>query len=342
MLQFANLAAAERELYFQQTAERMGLPAHLVEKDFWVCFTLQQLFSTSELARYLTFKGGTSLSKVFKAIDRFSEDIDFAVSRECLGFGDQTAPDEHGISMEERKRRLVNLGEACLDWTKGSLFPRLQSLLASSLKSTGWDVSLVEDQNNNQQIFFHYPQSRVTQGTSYNPPRVRIELTARTENQPAMNAVVSPFVAEQFPDALSNSQVGVEVLRVERTFWEKATILHQFHFQNDPVRVSPGFSRHYYDIHELVNRGFSDKAIEEIALLTEVADHKDIYYRQQWSRYDLARNPRTLELLPHTDIESAIAADYVDMQEMIYGELPTFDEILQTLRQLQSQINALH
>lgn len=117
MIEFANFPAAERELYFQQTAELAGLPAHLVEKDFWVCFTLQQLFGTSELAKYLTFKGGTSLSKVFKAIDRFSEDIDFAVSRDCLGFGDQGAPDLPGISMEEAasvasrtSRRLVSIG----------------------------------------------------------------------------------------------------------------------------------------------------------------------------------------------------------------------------------------
>ncbi|MCA9190693.1 MAG: nucleotidyl transferase AbiEii/AbiGii toxin family protein [Planctomycetales bacterium] len=342
MIEFANFPAAERELYFQQTAELAGLPAHLVEKDFWVCFTLQQLFGTSELAKYLTFKGGTSLSKVFKAIDRFSEDIDFAVSRDCLGFGDQGAPDLPGISMEERKRRLANLTKACLDWTKGDLFPTLHSHLSRSLGNSAWNAELVEDQNNNQQIFFHYPQSGVTQGTSYNPPRVRIELTARTDNHPAMNASVSPIVAEQFPDAVDNPQAQVEVLRVERTFWEKATILHQFHFQNDSASVTAGFSRHYYDIHQLVTRGFSGKAIEEIALLTEVADHKDTYYRQRWARYDLARNPTTLELLPHTAIESTIAADYIEMREMIFGELPTFDEILQVLRYLQSQINTMH
>jgi predicted nucleotidyltransferase component of viral defense system len=86
MIEFANLPATERETYFQETAERSRLPAHLVEKDFWVCYVLRLLFSNAEIARYLTFKGGTSLSKVYKAIDRFSEDIDFAVSRESLGF----------------------------------------------------------------------------------------------------------------------------------------------------------------------------------------------------------------------------------------------------------------
>ena len=105
MNEFANLPATEREIYFQQTAERTRLPAHLVEKDFWVCFALQLLFTDQDLARYLTFKGGTSLSKVYKAIDRFSEDIDFAVSRESLGFDLATAPDAPGISMEERRRR---------------------------------------------------------------------------------------------------------------------------------------------------------------------------------------------------------------------------------------------
>jgi len=111
MIEFANLPATERETYFQETAERSRLPAHLVEKDFWVCYVLRLLFSNAEIARYLTFKGGTSLSKVYKAIDRFSEDIDFAVSRESLGFAAAAAPDALGISMEEREqwqRRRVN------------------------------------------------------------------------------------------------------------------------------------------------------------------------------------------------------------------------------------------
>jgi|694.fasta_scaffold78074_4 uncharacterized protein YozE (UPF0346 family) len=223
MIEFANLPATERETYFQETAERSRLPAHLVEKDFWVCYVLRLLFSNAEIARYLTFKGGTSLSKVYKAIDRFSEDIDFAVSRESLGFAAAAAPDAPGISMEERRRRLTRLSASCLTWTTDSLFPAIRQALTNSLGTNRWSVDMVADENGNQHILFSYPRSALTLGNSYNPPRVRIELTARTDNHPSQPATVVPYVAENFPDAISDSSVNVEVLRIERTFWEKAT-----------------------------------------------------------------------------------------------------------------------
>lgn len=76
-------------------------------------------------------------------------------------------------------------------------------------------------------------------------------------------------------------------------------------------------------------------------MLSEVADHKNIFYRQQWARYDLARSPQTLELLPHSDIESTIADDYLAMKEMIFSSSPTFEEILSTVRDLKNRINVL-
>lgn len=341
MIEFANLPDAEREIYFQETAERSLLPAHLVEKDFWVCYTLRLLFSDAEIARYLTFKGGTSLSKVYKAIDRFSEDIDFAVSRESLGFTAAAAPDAVSISMEERKRRLARLSDSCRTWITESLFPTVDQALTNSLSTNRWSVELVADDNDNQQILFSYPRSALTLDSSYNPPRVRIELTARTDNHPSQPATIVPYVAESFPDAMSDSSVNVKVLKIERTFWEKATILHQFHFQSDPGRVALGFSRHYYDVYQLVERGYSESALKDVSLLSEVAEHKNIFYRQQWARYDLARTPRTLELLPHSDIESTIAGDYRAMQEMIFGAAPNFEQILSTLRGLKERINSL-
>jgi predicted nucleotidyltransferase component of viral defense system len=299
------------------------------------------LFSDAEIARYLTFKGGTSLSKVYKAIDRFSEDIDFAVSRESLGFTTAVAPDAEGISMEERKRRLERLSNSCLTWTTDSLFPRIRQALSNSLITNSWSVDLVTDDNGNQQILFSYPRSALTLGSSYNPPRVRIELTARTDNHPSQPATVIPYVADCFPEAISDSSIKVEVLKIERSFWEKATILHQFHFQSDPGRVTPGFSRHYYDVYQLVERGYSESALSDVSLLSEVADHKNTFYRQQWARYDLARTPRTLELLPHPNIESTIEDDYQAMQEMIFGAAPDFGQIFSTLRGLKERINAL-
>ena len=340
MLEFANLTAQEQVVYFEQTAEKMNLPGHLVEKDFWVCLTLHALFSLSDFKDHLTFKGGTSLSKVYKVIERFSEDIDFALSRDCLGFAGDNAPDAVGISGEQRKKRLIELGDACLEKIKSGLLPSLDAHLKAVLNRDDWSLELKEDEKHNQQIYFKYPQSSLTPESSYNPPYVRIELTARTDNHPAESATVLPYVAEQLESAIEKPEVAINVLKAERTFWEKVTILHQFHFQADSTKVPPGFSRHYYDVVQLDAKGFSDSAIEQIELLPEVADHKNTFYRQAWARYDLARNHKTLELIPHDNIVSAIEADYEEMQEMMFGETPAFDVILERLRALKRSINS--
>jgi len=340
VIEFANLTAEEQVVYFEQTAEKMNLPGHLVEKDFWVCFTLHALFSLNDFKDHLTFKGGTSLSKVYKVIERFSEDIDFAVSRECLGFGGDNAPDAEGISGEERKRRLKELGAVCLEKIKSGLMPSLDTALKKFLDREGWSLELKEDEKQNQQIYFNYPQSRLTPESSYNPTYVRIELTARTDNHPAETATILPYVAEHFESAIGKPEVVVSALKAERTFWEKVTILHQFHFQEDAAKIPLGFSRHYYDVTQLDSKGFSDSAIEQIELLPVVADHKNTYYRQAWARYDLARDHKTLELIPHDNIVSTIRNDYEEMQEMMFGETPTFEAILEGLHELKKRINS--
>ena len=341
MIEFANLSAKEQVDYFEQTAEKMDLPGHLVEKDFWVCFTLHTLFSLGDFKDHLTFKGGTSLSKVYKGIERFSEDIDFAVSRECLGFGGDKAPDAKGVTGRQRKRRLEQLSEACVEKIENELMPSLDTELKKIMVRDEWSLEFKEDEKHNQQIYFKYPPSSITPESSYNPTYVRIELTARTDNHPAETATILPYVAEHFESAIGKPEVIVNVLKAERTFWEKATILHQFHFQDEPKRISSGFSRHYYDVAQLDIKGFSDSAIEQIELLPEVADHKNTYYRQAWAKYDLARNHKTLELIPHINIISTIRTDYEEMQEMIFGETPTFDDILERLQKLQQKINSL-
>ena len=342
MIKFANLPAAERQLYFEQTAERMNLPSHLIEKDFWVCFTLKVLFDLDDFKDHLTFKGGTSLSKVYKVIERFSEDIDFAVNRNLLGFGSDNAPDAEGISGEERKRRLASLADACLLRVRDDLYPKLTEAIKHSLFiSDEWSLEFKEDESANQVIYFNYPRTLATQTNSYNPPFVRVEMTARTDNHPAEKAIVCPYVADYYGDAFEDANVTVSALLAERTFWEKVTILHQFHYQDNPDGVADGFSRHYYDVFELVAKGVADSAINMSELLPEVADHKRNFYRQAWANYDLARNPKTLELMPHSNIVSTIEDDYRDMREMMFGDTPDFADILQCLAELKQRINAI-
>ena len=102
-----------RAQLFAETAARKGIADAIVEKDFWVCWMLQQLFSIDALSGRLLFKGGTSLSKVFHAINRFSEDIDLAVDYAALGFTGDRDPRQDGISTSKRNKILAEMMNAC-------------------------------------------------------------------------------------------------------------------------------------------------------------------------------------------------------------------------------------
>jgi len=338
---FANLPKDERQVYFEQTAAEMGLATQIIEKDFWVCWTLNVLFSLADYRDHLTFKGGTSLSKVYNAIERFSEDIDFAMSRELLGFGGDNAPNAQGASYRIREQRLEDLSTACRKTIKSDFYPKFEGEIRKRLNGDDWTLTFEESEKQNQVFRFEYPSTTATINSNYNPPIVKIELTARTDNHPSEDANVKPFIVDYFSDVITDSITSVNVLRAERTFWEKATILHQFHHQNDPARIADRLSRHYYDVVQLVDKGIADRAIVEIELLQLVADHKKVFYRQGWARYDLARDPKTLKLIPNSDIIPTLARDYLAMQEMIFGHSPTFEEILQCLAALETKINSL-
>ena len=121
---FARLPSDERRLYFEQASAQRNLSAQILEKDFWVCCVLRRLFSLSEFKDHLTFKGGTSLSKVYKVIERFSEDVDVAIERKFLGYGGENEPEE-GDSGKERDRRIEQLTEACQKAIANRLRPQL-------------------------------------------------------------------------------------------------------------------------------------------------------------------------------------------------------------------------
>jgi len=141
---FLRLSPEERRLACQQVDAGMRLQAVSVEKDFWVCWTLRELFSLPELGASLTFKGGTSLSKAWKYIQRFSEDIDLIVDKEVLGFGGAAVPDQ-ALGKKKRRERLEALMAACRNWVQGSLQPVLADRIRSALGDSGWKLEVDPD-----------------------------------------------------------------------------------------------------------------------------------------------------------------------------------------------------
>jgi hypothetical protein len=188
---FLQLPASRRLLAFQQVDETMGLQAVSVEKDFWVCWTLRELFSLPGIGGYLTFKGGTSLSKAWKLIERFAEDIDIIVDKEALGFAGDAAPDK-APSNKQRKARLEGLMDVCREWVQGVLQPALASRIRELLGDSGWQLEVDPDMPDGQCLLFHYPSVFPPGAAGYVRPVVKIELGARSDDWPHEEKPILP------------------------------------------------------------------------------------------------------------------------------------------------------
>lgn len=280
-----QLSQQQRLELFEQTAQQTGIEAVIVEKDFWVCWTLHELFHLPQIGERLIFKGGTSLSKVFKVIERFSEDIDVSIDRTFLGFGGVNEP-EAGASNKEKQRRIEALRTACQQKIATVLHPALDAAIKAKVRANDqWSLRLDEEDPDQQTLLFDYPSSFAPDAVGYVRRAVKIELGARADHWPCETKPVTPFVAEAFPKGFKEPSCAVKVLAVERTFWEKATILHaEFHRPADKA-MPERFSRHYCDFHELIRKGVAVTATAKPELLARVAEHKHLFFKSSWAKY---------------------------------------------------------
>jgi hypothetical protein len=337
--ELARLPAEERRAYFEQAGARLGLIPPVVEKDFWVCWSLKRLFSLAEFQDHLTFKGGTSLSKVYQVIERFSEDVDVAIERAFLGFGGDMEP-ERGASGKEQQRRIDRLRAACQTTIAQRLAPQLQEAISAGLAGgAAWSLTADPADRDQQTLLFQFPRATSGELSPYFSMSVKIELGARSDHFPVDNADVTPYLCDAFPDALSDKVARVRVLAAERTFWEKATILHMLHHVPEGKKIPPRMSRHYYDVFQLARSPVWRRAMAAIELLDRVAVHKSVFFKTAWAHYDTAR-PGTLRLTPSDQIVGELRQDYLGMRPMFFRTPPSFEEILSSLREVEAQINA--
>jgi nucleotidyltransferase AbiEii toxin of type IV toxin-antitoxin system len=336
---FARLPAEERADYFRETASRMGLGAPLiVEKDFWVCWTLLHVFSLEGQPR-IVFKGGTSLSKCYGAIQRFSEDIDLAFHREDLGAVGDSDP-ARAPGRKARERLLDGLEQRRATLVAGGFREALLGRFEATIEAGGWGLEV--DTSDPQTLLFRYPLSLSDGeygGLAYVTPTVRLELGARSDHEPAEDRVVRPYLAEEFPDAIASPDCPDRVLTAERTFWEKATLLHAEAHRSEPARSSAERrSRHYYDVVMLWRCGVGRRALTRLELLAVVAEHKRVYFASTAAHYETAR-AGSLRLVPEGEVLAGLRRDYAQMDELLFGEPPTFDELVDELRAIEKAIN---
>jgi hypothetical protein len=340
MLEFARLPLDQRAPYFQEVANRRGLTRLIVEKDFWVCFSLRLLFSTPALADKFVFKGGTSLSKVFGIIKRFSEDIDLSVDPDWLGFGGENRPDA-AKSRSQFEKRWKKLNDACAAAVDKKVRPALEQAIQDVLGPTRDGASYLafklDEQTHSPVLTFRYPTTEPDR-PGYVHPQVKLELGSLTDQLPIGDHTVTPWIAEEFPALFAAPACRVVALEIERTFWEKAIILHtEYHRPADkPMRSR--LSRDCYDVCCMAAHPAGQRAMENLDLLARVVRHKRAYFQSAWANYDAAK-PGSLRLVPADSRLADLKADYQQMQEMFTEPPPPFDEILRQLRNIEEILN---
>ena len=337
MNKIACLSSAERAELFGECANRLDLAASLIEKDFWVCWVLKQIFSIESLARTCLFKGGTSLSKVFRLIDRFSEDIDLAVDYGPLGFTGNRCPTRPGLSRTKQQQLLADMLEACRLYVAGefleTLLRRFERILGAG---SAWNLQV--DALDGNVVRFRYPMA-ISEQVAYIRPEVVLELGTHAEFVPRGEFEIQSYTAQEFPGLFADPAVRLSCLLAKRTFWEKVTILHAEHHR-PAAKPFPGrYSRHYYDVAMIAPTAIGQEALEDVELLRQVVRHKQAFYPAAWARYDLAE-PGSLKLLPPEPRLAALKQDYRSMSVMLFGNPPSFETLLKTLGRCERQINA--
>jgi hypothetical protein len=339
----ARLPAKDRADLFAAAAAQRGLSPEIMEKDFWVCWTLKRVFSLPREPAGLIFKGGTSLSKVYGAIRRFSEDVDLSFDRQGLGFKGATDP-AASKTRKARDRALDALSAKCRAFIQDRYLPLLRAAIENALlpgTNVEWNLSLAGEDEQGQTVLFQYPltgRTRRADEPAYIQPVVRLEFGARSEHWPARDATVRPYAADELPALFKDPQCHVRVLAGERTFWEKATLLHMWHYAPQDKHFRDRQSRHYYDVACMYDHEVGRRAVQDVVLLAEVARHKSVFFPATWARYDLAK-PGSLRLVPPTSRLAELERDYAKMREMTFEAAPSFSELVAKLTKIEAAIN---
>ena len=327
-----KLPQEEWDTIIQNTATKKGVSAAVIEKDFWVVLTLDYLFRHSKWKNSIAFKGGTCLSKVYHLIERFSEDIDLILDWRVLGY----------LANEPWQQRSNTKQEAFIQESKERLFSFLKEDFLPEFKLglgglLGNKVNAFIEDEDPGTIIFAYPSAYKDTAILR---AIRLELGVLGSWKPLRKASIRSFIAEAYPNILTHSNVDLLASTPERTFWEKATILHQEAFRKEGSLVPDRYSRHYYDLFCMSQTDVKKSALQQRQLLHDVALFKMRFYPRKWAHYELATFD-SICLLPAKHSLIRLEKDYQAMKSMIYGRKPSFETILFALAGLEKEIHSL-
>lgn len=329
---YFSLKVQDQKEILQTAAARLGRQATVLEKDIWVCWVLQTLFSIPHY-HPMAFKGGTSLSKVYGIIDRFSEDLDITLDYRYFSDDfDPFSPTASRTKINQFSGRLKSYVKQYAEEIVGPHFETAAVKLKTHTEQT------IRIDGTGEKIWFNYP-SAVEGQDDYLKSEVLIELGGRNVIDPNERHTIRPYVAPLI-EGINFPEARVTVLSPSRTFWEKATLIH-VECNRGRLKESPDrLSRHWYDITRLVQHDSGRTAIDDRALLEDVIKHKKAFFYTGYANYDDCLSGQ-LRLLPDAECMPGLNADYSKMiaAGMIYGKAPTFDDIVEQIGKIETKIN---
>ncbi len=332
MNKFYNINKTSKQEIFNQIALKKRIPNYVIEKDWWVVQTLNILFNYTEIGNHIIFKGGTSLSKAWNIIERFSEDIDIAVDRSFLG-----SEFEGNIS----NTKINKLRKTTNEYIKDVLYKELKE----NFEQFGFKVNLkIEEPNSKDQdpsvIYIEY--FSVFSENEYILPRVKIEIGCRSLKEPNKKREIISFVDEIYHDKpFSQKSILISTVLPERTLLEKIFLLHEeFQKPNEKIRVDR-LSRHLYDIYKLSKTEFLEKALNNKNLYETIVNHRYKFNKISGCNYNL-HQPQSINPIPIDSIKDKWEKDYNSMQtDMIYGYSPKFDELINEIIKIKNRFNSV-
>jgi len=345
MSKWIDFSPEERKAMIQGVAEARQIDEAAAEKDWWVTAVLYALFHTS-VSEYLLFKGGTSLSKGWDIINRFSEDIDLALSRDYFLNVKQLS-----CASCTSNTQIHNLREKGQDF----LFCEFKDKLMTKLADMGLEVTVLTDNditNENSEprkvphdkdpsvLYVQYPSLYNSQA-AYAIPTVKVEISVLSMSEPYEMRRISSLIEQTYKDEDVDSDLVQTIRTVSpaRTFLEKAFLLCE-EFQKGEPRTHR-LTRHFYDLEKLMHTPYAEMALNDSVLYREIVEHRRKFYHVGYVDYD-KELPANIQIVPSEELMSAYEADYNEMKEsFIYGQPLAFGELMEKIMSLQEQFRTL-
>ncbi|GAA4770312.1 MULTISPECIES: nucleotidyl transferase AbiEii/AbiGii toxin family protein [Flavobacterium] len=331
MNEWLKLSEKRRLEILNQVNNQTGLPTDAIEKDWWVTITLKAIFS-SKFAQHLVFKGGTSLSKAYNLIERFSEDIDLSIDRTMLGF-------EGELSKTQIKKLRKASGNFIVGEFKEELISELEKLGVNKENYNLIFDDEIDDTSDPHRIELEY--NSIVEAGEYIPQRVIIELGARALLEPNEQKKIQSIIGQIYPEqAFTIQPFEVIVVVPTKTFLEKIMLLHEEFLKPTENIRHYRMSRHLYDIEKLMDHDYGKEAIKNKELFETLVQHRSKYTPIRGISYDL-HTPQTINFIPPAEVTELWKKDYQAMQEfMIYGDTMEFEELIDKLKNLNEIFRA--